>query len=284
MTEKKKIRARRKKELSRAAEALAALDAHYRQEREKYSVFVESIQELPGLEKAEAWLSYVSDNIGDFGDQEALVFLQSRGKDCSEQIKRLISWWKQCEKRVIESSIEPISVANLNTGKSKRYVVRTLAEVSKIETVSRFVLRDFWDGLRIQELSIDATMFRTVEWCCIGGFDRWWKRYAKEESRDLALGGAEPLPLSFWLFNMCRSRYSISLMPKGLSRALEILEISSDNEQYPWTFRRGYDPTGTPPVDHTPFVSAIIFANHILRPPGPENGLIAHATDTLQRH
>lgn len=281
---KKKIGARTKKGLSRAAEALAALDAHYRQEREKYSVFVETIQKLPGLEKAEAWLSYVSDNIDHFGDQEALVFLQSRGKDCSTQIKALISWWKQCEKRAIESSIEPISIENLNTGKSKRYTVRTVAEVSKIETVSRFVLRDFWDGYRTQELSIDATMFRTVEWCGIGGFDRWWKRYAKEETRDLALGGADPLPMSFWLFNMCRSRYAISLMPKVLSRALEVLEISSDDERCPWTFRREYDPARTPPVDHTPFVSTIIFANHMLRSPGTEGGLIAQATDALQRH
>ena len=200
MLKQNKARRKRKAELLKAAEVIAAIDAHFHKQREKYSVFVESIQKISGLEKAEAWLSYVSDNIDDFGDQEALIFLQSRGKDCSKQIRSLVAWWKECEKRALAASIEPISIHNLDTGKSRRIATRTPAQVNKIETVSRFALRDFWDGHRAQELSIDATMLRTVEWCGIGGFNAWWKRYAKEETRSLTLGGADPLPMSFWLF------------------------------------------------------------------------------------
>jgi hypothetical protein len=284
MRKQKKAGRKRKSEVLKVDQAIAALDADYQKRREKYSVFVESIQRLSGVEKAEAWLSYVSNNIDEFGDQEALIFLQSRGKNCAAQIKRLISWWKECEKRTLAASVGAIAIHNLDTGKSKRIATRTLAQVSKIETVSRFVLRDFWDRYRSQELSIDATMLRTVEWCGIGGFDAWWRRYAKEETRDMILGGADPVPLSFWLFNMCRSGYAMSLMPKALSAALDVLEISSDGEQYPWSFRREYDPGGMPPVDHVSFASTIVFAHHILRPNGTTSVLTAPAIDTLQRH
>jgi hypothetical protein len=53
-----------------------------------------SIQGLQPLEKAEAWLSYVADDIEYWGDQEALVYLKSRGRDCSAQINKLVSVWK----------------------------------------------------------------------------------------------------------------------------------------------------------------------------------------------
>lgn len=101
MLKQNKAGRKRKTELLKAAEVIAAIDAHYHKQREKYPLFVESIQQLSGLEKAEAWLSYVSDNIDAFSDQEAIIFLQSRGRDCSKQIKSLIAWWKECEKRAV---------------------------------------------------------------------------------------------------------------------------------------------------------------------------------------
>ena len=284
MPKKKKPRGKKEQGISKAAEVLAALEADYHTSRQKYSVFVESIQKCTPLEKAEAWLSYVSENMDLFGDQEALVYLVSRGKDCSKRIRELIARWKESEKHAIATCAEGISVHGLKTGKAKRYGMKSLADASKIETLSPFELRDFWHGHRVQQLSIDATMLRTVEWCGIGGFDPWWKRYAKEQTRDLTLGGAEPLPLSFWLFNMCRSEYAISLMRKAFGRALDALEMSGHNQAHPWTFHRGYDPPGDPPVDHIPFASSIVFANLILRRGEPESDLVIPATGALQKH
>jgi hypothetical protein len=282
---KKKV-ARRKKEegLNNAVEALAALDAEYRARRQKYSIFVEGIQRFGPLDKAEAWLSYVSENIDCFGDQEALVYLVSRQKDCSRQINGLIARWKESEKRAIATCVEGISVCSLETGKTKTYKIRSVAEASRIETLSPFELQDFWYGSRVQEASIDATMLRTVEWCGIGGFEPWWRRFAKEHTRNLSLGGLEPLPLSFWLFNMCRSGYAISLMPKALAKALDALEVSDYGQTHPWTFRREYDPPGDPPVDHIPFACSIVFGNAILRHGEAASELVSPAIGALQKH
>ncbi len=280
---KKQPRGNSDQRLSDAAKAFVALDAEWRANRQKYSVFVETIQNFSQLDKAEAWLSYVSENIDLFGDQEALVYLVSRGKECSKQIKEVIARWKECEKRQIANFAKGNSIHHLETGKGRRFGRRSLADASKIETLSPYQLMDFWIGPRNQELSIDATMLRTVEWCEIGGFDPWWRRYAKEQTTNLTLGGVEPVPLSFWLFNMCRSQYAISLMGKALGNALDVLEVSDYGQTHPWTFHREYDAAGNPPVDHVPFASAVVFANVFLRHGDRESDFVSPAIGTLQK-
>jgi hypothetical protein len=148
----KKRRPKRKKEaeLRKAVEWLAGLRTEYHTRQQKYSVFVEGIQKFAPLEKAEACLSYVSENIDVFGDQEALVYLVSRGKDCSRQIKKVIAWWKEIEKRDLATCAGGIYVNSLETGKAKRYGMRGLAEASKIETLSRFELRNFWPVIELR--------------------------------------------------------------------------------------------------------------------------------------
>jgi len=58
---------------------LAKLEDAYRREHKTYQGFVESIQDQEPRAKAESWMSYAANNIDTYGDQEALVYLRSRG-------------------------------------------------------------------------------------------------------------------------------------------------------------------------------------------------------------
>jgi hypothetical protein len=103
---------------------LSALDEENRQRFQKYDSFLESIQVLPTSERAEAWLSYVSSNMDSFGDQEALVYLASRGTDCARQIAAMIARWKNEERRRISACAEGIRVYNLDNRRSKKILTR----------------------------------------------------------------------------------------------------------------------------------------------------------------
>jgi len=156
-------------------------------------------------------------------------------------------------------------------------------EASDILNQSPFRLRDFWAGRDPVELTIDATMLRTVEWCNIGGFDQWWLRLAKHLYRDVVEGGLDPIPAAFYLFNICRSDYAIHLMHKPLTRILDVVELPEHNEPYPWRRRRRTD---TPPqaVDHIPYAATIAFANRRVHPHSDTTELLIQALETLQKH
>jgi hypothetical protein len=269
------------REMLQAAKALAALDTAYHERRQKYSTFVESIRNLPTLERAEAWLSYVSSELEDFGDQEALVYLSSRGIDCSKQIADLIAWWKDRENDRLSQYIREPIVWDSGKLRPKKVPTRKVVNSSEIEKLSPFVLRDFWGGSRYQEQTIDATMLRTVSWCGIGGFEPWWKRLARQTADLFRHGGLERPYLAFWIFAMCRSDYAISLMRRTLERSVDDNEMCEYLQDVPWTFDWDLNRSS---VVHIPTAAAIVFSNHIVRPDKMNGEAVSGAIGVLQKH
>jgi len=258
------------------------LAEHLACERERskaYDSFVQSIQDCEPHDKAEAWLEYWAKNGEDYGDQEALVYMQSRGYDCSTEIDELVSSWKRAARHRIEECAQGIPFYDLDKGESRTPCKMSKAEAGDIKNLSPFILRDFWSGSDQQEHSIDATMLRTVEWFNIGGFDDWWERLAKTITQTIVHGGINPVLASYHLFSMCRSNYAIRLMRKALERALDAIEIPDSNQKYPWLNR--YPREDFRIVDHIPHASSIVFANLRIRSDQPSSDLVQQALGTL---
>jgi len=275
---------RQRKKSDDLAKALATLDAAYSKQRATYRQFVESIQGQQPRAKANAWMVFAADNIDTYGDQEALVYLRSRGHECGKQIDELVSDWKRAAQQQIENCAKDVSVYVLETGETKREGGIPLAKVSDVKNVSPYLLHNFWGGRDEQGLSIDATMLRTVQWCEIGGFDEWWERLARTTTQDVIQGGIDSVPGSFWLFNMSRSDYAIELMGRALDRALEVIELPSNGEPYPWRVMREWNAQGeraSCSVDHLPYAAAIVFANLRVRSSQPNDSLIRLATEVI---
>lgn len=253
----------------KARRDLEELNRMYEERERSYQELVESIQSLPPLEKAEAWLKYVVDHEMDYGDQEALVYLVSRGYDCAERIMALVSDWKLAAERAIEDCMRERRAVDFETGEPGRVVRKGIsyAEASDVRSQSPYRLPDFWSGLDHQELSIDATMLRTVEWCSIGGFNAWWLRLARENYELVTHGGIEAVPASFFLFNMCRSDYGIQIMNRSLIRILEAAGLSEYKQSHPWR-RLKFSADAVRPVDHFAYAASLAFANERLRPGG----------------
>ncbi len=263
---------------------LARLYNAYRKQHAAYQAFIESIQGQQPRAKADGWMSYTSNEIDSFGDQEALVYLRSRGHECRKQIDKLLSNWKRAARQSIAECAKGISIGTLETGKTKRMGGMPLVKASDVKNLSPYILRNFWGGRDEQELSIDATMLRAVEWCDIGGFDDWWERLARSTTQDTVQGGIDPVPGSFWLFNMCRSDYAIELMDKALDRALEAIELALHEDVYPWRVLRPWGPRGDrdgSSVDHLPYACSIAFANWRLRPDHCKEDLVQQAAQTI---
>jgi hypothetical protein len=108
-------------------ELLKQLHENFEQNRLAFEEFVRSNQHLSKLEKAEAWLKYVSENILDNSDQESIIYLVSRGYNCSSQINNLILNWKIATTGIIKSALSAKYTYNFNTGKRK---LRTCVKIT----------------------------------------------------------------------------------------------------------------------------------------------------------
>jgi hypothetical protein len=213
----------------------------------------------PALIKAEDWLSHVAGHIEMVPDQEALVYLLSRGHDCHEQVTGLIESWKEAERERLQEW-------------KKR---RPEANVMRIEDASSFVLRDYWGGAPSGDYIFDATMLRTVEWCEIGGFEAWWRRLARSSNEKRLQGGIEESSAAaYWLFNMVRADRAIELMPQVLEGYLESISLSGPDRGEPWEFDGG---------EHLPYASTIVFARHRLASSNSDFRLVQQAIETISK-
>lgn len=261
---------------------LSQLNLAAQRQREE---FVQSVQHFPPLERAKAWLKYIVDHeYSCYGDQEAIVYLVSRGYDCTGIIKDLVATWKRDEEHSIEACMQERRVWHSDTGQLGEVAREglTYEEASDILNVSLYRLSDFWSCSDSQELSITATMLRTVQWCDIGGFDEWWLRVAKLEYEMAVQGGIDPLPATFYLFDMCRSDCAIELMPKALNRILEALELADHGQTCPWRRWRWTDPPK--PTDHFCYAASIVFANERIRLLHSNAVLVDQASEALLKH
>jgi len=222
-------------------------------------------QGAEALAKAESWLSRIADKVEKIEDQEALVYLRSRGRDCHEQIAKLIELWKEAEQDRLDDYKSRVTHAQ---------------DVSDIVGVSPMHLRDFWGAAPLGDHTSEATMLRTVEWCEIPGFDRWWQRLARIHQDFLLRGGFEnPVPASYWLFSMLRCDYAIRLMRGTLDRCLEAISLPDPGNPWPWRF---VDEKSAGFEEHLPYASAIVFAGHRLTPSNAK--LMREAVERICRH
>ena len=163
--------------------------------------------------KAEGWLLKVATEIEGVWDQEALVYLRSRGHDCHDQVADLIQAWKVAEQARLDEH-------NQRVGKTPG----TVANVTNIEEISPISMRDFWGGAPPEDYSFEATMLRTFDWCEIAGFDSWWHRLElRLKENTFSMEGTNLLPS--WLFAMARSDYAIKVMRRVLERHLGLAPI-----------------------------------------------------------
>jgi hypothetical protein len=194
--------------MSDREEQSAERNAAFRKKQAEFRQLVDSIQGYEPRDKAEAWLEFVAQNPNSFGDQEALVYLRSRGRDCSTEIDKLVSFWKRCAEERIEECTHGQVIENSggDGGKTEHHSGPPLPEARDVKKHSQLALRNFWNWHLGQRYSIDATMLRTVDWCEIGGFEGWWERMAQSHREYLLRWGMEPFGLgAAWLFCMCRS-------------------------------------------------------------------------------
>ena len=197
------------------------------------------------LPKAEDWLSLVAEHVDTVWDQDALVYLRSRGRDCHDQVNRLIHSWNVGGQQGLD--------------------------------------RDFWDAPALGDYSVEATILRTADWCEIEGFESWWGRLAQSRQERLLGGGIEdPLVAAYWLFNMVRSDYALRLLPGVLDGYLGSISLTSPNKPLPWVFG---DALGPDDVEHhLAYASALIFARYRLRSNDANAGLIDQAVAALCRY
>src|SRR5215470_15737960 len=99
------------------------------------------------LAKAEGWLSSVADHIEtalDMAlDQEALVYLRSRGHACHDQVTALIASWKKAEKASLdEHNIDMVAMARQSGKNGKEQ--KPEANVTNVAEIDPIFPRDFW--------------------------------------------------------------------------------------------------------------------------------------------
>jgi hypothetical protein len=225
----------------------------------------DSISGVDPLAKAERWLAIVADHVEGVWDQEALVYLMSRGRDCHDQVTALVDSWKAAEQARLGEYHQRVGNERVAGGTATNIAGTSIS------------LRAFWGGAPPEDHSFEATMLRTVDWCEIAGFEQWWQRLARERKEKLLQGGIEePTGAAYWLFHMVRSDYAIALMPRVLNGYLESISLAVPNERQPWVFENGQD-------QHMAYGSAIVFAHHRLNSADSDPELIDQAVEMICR-
>jgi hypothetical protein len=176
--------------------------------------------QLPPRERAEAYLRFKADNQDFWWDAEALVYLSSQRIPCDEQINKLIETWKVAEQAVIDQATKPFTVASLDGEPA-------------CAGVYGYVPDRFWNSGNLRASSLDAAMLRAVEFCEIGGFDRWWKAISKDFNELVLQGGAFGPEWLEYLFDFARSDLAIDWMAVGLQRCLDSFIYSAGDQEHP---------------------------------------------------
>jgi hypothetical protein len=239
----------------RLKEAIAAMDERLNQERAKFRSVIESLRDAPPLQRAEGCLWFWAEKLYEWGDHEAVVYLISRGNDCSSIVRKIQSNWRDAEARAIE-------------------IAHGIADGRKTKFDPNIFLDRFWDSFDQQELSIDATILRTAQWCNIQGYEQWWKRQ-ESELREAAFGGGVHL---FALFNYCRADYAIREMGQALQLSLVARETLAFPKHKPLWWRSDGN------LDcaiHD--AAAFVFANARTRTSGKIPVLVDRAVDDLRK-
>jgi hypothetical protein len=256
MPKKRTISKSRQRDLNKV---LAALQEQLERERAAFRKVVDSLRSSAPLLRAEGCLRFWAEQLAEWGDHEAVVYLASRGNDPAAITRTILTNWREAEKEAISRmrAIAPPGDSHA-------------ANAFKEDPI-KFLIR-FWSFFDSQELSIDATMLRTVEWCSIRGFEQWWQKLGNELREGAFSGGAHP----FAIFNYCRADYVVRRMRDGLQLSLDALETLGFPKSTPW-----WRTDGLECAIHD--AAAIIFAHARLGTTLDSLQLVERATDDLRR-
>jgi hypothetical protein len=253
-------------------------------------------------DKAERWLLWASHHIETALDQEALVYLRSRGHDCHDQVNALIESWKTAEQARLDEYNHDIEVRDLRSGTKRSKEREPKVNGTNFAEISPISLRDFWDSAWLGDYSLDASMLRTVDWCGIAGFEPWWRRLAQSRKEKQLQGGLEEsAAAAYWLFNMVRSDFAIKLMPGVLDGYLQYIGFVGLDKHLPWVFDGPLRRIGTDASkvthdtrmgnrgpacqeQHLAYASALVFAHHRLPSDNGALELVHRAVETICKH
>jgi hypothetical protein len=220
-----------------AVRAFEARDKSIADRRRRVEDLRKSSTGLSPHVNAERWLRFVLEdwdqNWESFSDLEALVYLASRGREHNDQTKQVIRAWKYAEQYALENCAARDARVTHPGGTARVVGARPRTGAFDIENRSVYQLIDFWGSDRGPHPT-EATLLRVVEWCGITGFEPWWNRFARETKEDILLGGPDPDQLIWWLFDMCRGTYALSLMGDTLKRAFDVVSVGSTLRRPPW--------------------------------------------------
>jgi hypothetical protein len=250
--------------------------------RRAYLDHLASIAHLPPLPRAEGWLEYTAREPDERGDEEALIYFRSRGRDCKREIDRMIELWRAEEKHVFERAAASALYHSADTGESGVVGALTFGETAQVRTQPTWVPRAFWSRGRHYDWTMDATMLRAVEWCQVGGFNDWWERLARNEYEDALRESVDPVMVSYWLFAMSRSAFARRILARSLVRYVEAVEFPTRGND-PWT--QVYYGEGLPRiVAHLGYAANLAFASRMIRGIDADASLLTRAAETLAKH
>jgi hypothetical protein len=232
-----------------------AIEKEQEQERSAFRGVVDALRNSSPLLRAEGCLRFWADRLTEWADLEAVVYFASRGHDCTALKRTILTMWREAEDRAVS-----------RVGEDPAFTRQVREDPTKF-------ISAFWNAYDSQELSIDATMLRIVEWCNVLGFDPWWRRLGEDIRKGAFSGGAHP----FAIFNYCRADYAIREMGDSLRRSLEAVEALAFPKATPWWRNDG----NLECAIHD--AAAIIFAHARLGAPSKSFLIVERATNDLRK-
>lgn len=256
MSPKKGSKDRDKTIDDKIAEVLKPLMAEEDDYRRAFRQVVGNLRMEPSIAKAEGLLQFWAEKRRHWGDHEAVAYLVSRGRDPLLFSRDIQAHWRSAEQSLLNNSA---SSKRISDGRDR------------FEFYSRF-----WNFDDSQELTIDGTMLRTVEWCKIRGFDQWWEKMGKEIKESSYSGGSHPLAL----FQYARADYAIRTMGDGLRVALDAAETMPSYRKDPWLPSRVETDMNLGCA--VPTAASIVFAHKRLSKDRGSSDLINRGIDSLR--
>jgi nucleoside phosphorylase len=227
---------------------------------------VEVIAAIPqSVEKANSWIRIVALDAGADSDVEAAIYLASRGDVAAVDSEMLRERWHAMICNDIASSRYPGIVPEPTIERAKQRTI-SLAEASQVlrfgETLNRFF--SFRDE---EEIHIDSTMFRAVDWLGISGFTPWLESAIEDLSKG-PQAGVDQSYSAWWLYHWCRSDLAIRMADQaGLESWLWALLNGGATRQEPWRIFWA-DRKGPRDREYLPLAAIILFAWHRINPSG----------------
>ena len=198
-----------------------------------YEHCVHKIKSVPSsVEKSACWLRVVAADAGADANLEAAIYLASRGELEGVDVSGIRDQWygQICDKIERGQPIRKVPPSVVRRAKEKTI---SLFEAAKILTFQEWTPR-FFSFSNSEEAHIDQTMFRSVEWLGISGYDAWLTSMINGISAGPS-GGIDHIHTSWSLFYWCRSNLALQTAERmGLESWLWTLMNGAHEKNKPW--------------------------------------------------